>query len=397
MQLHYSPKISSRLSLVVLWLATLVGCGGGNNSPSNSLTPPTSPSPPSSPPPPGGPTSTTTLPAETSNNTSASGAFSAQLNGLPQPTNVSKVDTHSLLYAGSTTKIYATLLGWFGDSAHMNVGYSSDDPAQVHRQVTDMMSRGIQGAILDWFGQNQSIVNGAALALRAEAEANPGFEFAIMEDAGALFDAAIANGCDVTAQLVSDLNYINTQFVPSSAYARVNGRPIILFFGVDAFYIDWNQVRAQVTNNPLFLFRGADGLTRPISDGGFQWEDISTDPFHPSSPNPFDPALAAQDTFYQTNPSGRIAMGSVYRGFNDSLAPWGVDRFVHPRCGQTWIDTFNEIGKFYSSSNQLASLQIVTWNDYEEGTAMEAGIDNCIYMQPSISGNTLSWSVARRP
>ena len=304
MRLHDCPKISSRLTLAVLWLATLVGCGGGNNSSSNSLTPPTAPSPPGSPSPPSGPTSSTTLPAETSNNTSASGAFSAQLNGLPQPANVSKVDTHSLLYAGSTTKIYATLLGWFGDSGHMNVGYSSDDPAQVHRQVTDMMSRGIQGTVLDWFGQNQSTVNGAALALRAEAEANPGFEFAIMEDAGALFDAAIANGCDVTTQLISDLNYINTQFVPSPAYARVNGRPIILFFGVDAFYIDWNQVRAQVTNNPLFLFRGADGLTRAISDGGFQWEDINADPFHPASPNPFDPALAAQDDFYQTNPQG---------------------------------------------------------------------------------------------
>ncbi len=385
------------LTLAVLGLATLIGCGGGNNSSSSSPNSPASPNPPSSPTSPSSPTATTTFQAETSNNTSASSVFSAQLNGLPQPANISKIDTHSLLYGGSTTKIYATLMGWFGESGHMNVGYSSDDPAQVHRQVTDMMSRGIQGAILDWFGLNEATVNGTALALRAEAEANPGFEFAIMEDAGALFDAAIANGCDVTTQLLSDLDYINTQFVPSSAYARVNGRPIILFFGVDGYYIDWSQVRAQVTNNPLFLFRGVDGLTRPISDGAFQWEDINADPFHPSSPNPFDPALAAQDAFYQTNPAGRLAIGSVYRGFNDSLAPWGIDRFVHPRCGQTWIDSFGEIGKFYSSTNQLASLQIVTWNDYDEGTAVEMGIDNCIYMQPSISGNTLSWNVAGGP
>jgi hypothetical protein len=373
------------LNLVVCVLCSVVldGCGGSTSASSGT----TAESP-----------TNTTLQAETANNTSANDAFTAQLNGLPKPANVSKVDTHSLLYSGATTKVYAHLLGWFGEGGHMNVGYHSDDPQQVHRQVEDMMSRGIQGAILDWFGQNNHpVVNGAALALRAEAEAHPGFEFAIMEDAGALVDAAKANGCDVTAQLLSDLNYINTQFVPSPAYTRINGRPVIFFFGVDAFYIDWNQVRTQVANNPLFVFRGVDGLKRPISDGGFQWEDINADPFHPASPNPFDPALASQDAFYRTTSSGRLVFGSVYRGFNDSLAPWGIDRFVHPRCGQTWLDSFTEIGKFYSSSNQLPALQLVTWNDYDEGTAMEMGIDNCVYLQPSISGNTLSWTVNNGP
>ena len=383
MQLRDRPSSTIGLAISVVCVAMLGGCSSSSSS-SIALA---AESP-----------TLTTLQAETANNTSAGNTFAAQLNGLPKPANVSKVDTHSLLYSGSTTRVYASLLGWFGEAGHMNVGYRSDDPQQVHRQVEDMMSRGIQGAILDWFGQsNHPVVNGAALALRAEAEAHSGFEFAIMEDAGALVEAAKANGCDVTAQLLSDLNFINNQFVPSPGYMRINGRPVIFFFGVDAFYIDWNQVRTQVTNNPLFLFRGVDGLTRPISDGGFQWEDINADAFHPASPNPFDPALAAQDAFYGTNPSGRLAFGSAYRGFNDSLAPWGIDRFVHPRCGQTWLDSFAEIGKFYSSSNQLTALQLVTWNDYDEGTAMEMGIDNCVYLQPSISGNTLSWTVNNGP
>lgn len=342
--------------------------------------------------------STTTLQAETANNTSASNSFTAQSNGLPAPANVSKVDTRSLLYGGSTTKVFAGFMGWFGEPSHMNVGYNSNDSAQVHRQVVDMQSRGIQGAILDWFGPNEPVINGTALLLKNEAEANPGFQFAIMEDGGALFANAQANNCDVTDQLLSDLNYINTQFVPSSAYARIGGRPVIVFFGVDAFYIDWNKVRASVANNPIIIFRGTDGLTRPISDGGFQWLDINADPFHPASPNPFDPALAAQDAFYSTaRSSNRLSIGSTYRGFNDTLAPWGIDRFVHPRCGQTWLDSFSEIGKFYSTSNQLTDLQIVTWNDYDEGTAMEMGIDNCAYLQPGISGNTLTWNLGGGP
>jgi hypothetical protein len=62
-------------------------------------------------------------------------------------------------------------------------------------------------------------------------------------------------------------------------------------------------------------------------------------------------------------------------------------------CGQTWIQSFAEVGKFYSSGNQLPALQIATWNDYEEGTAIEPGIDNCVYLVPSQSGTTISWTV----
>ncbi|HET9308505.1 MAG TPA: hypothetical protein VFO46_20990, partial [Candidatus Sulfotelmatobacter sp.] len=36
---------------------------------------------------------------------------------------------------------------------------------------------------------------------------------------------------------------------------------------------------------------------------------------------------------------------------------------------------------------------LVTWNDYEEGTEMESGIDSCLSLQASVSGNTLEWSV----
>src|SRR5207253_11513217 len=50
----------------------------------------------------------------------------------------------------------------------------------------------------------------------------------------------------------------------------------------------------------------------------------------------------------------------------------------------------------YSSSNQLENLQLVTWNDYEEGTALETGIDNCVSsLSASITNTTtLNWTIA---
>jgi len=41
----------------------------------------------------------------------------------------------------------AQLLLWFGQSNHINVGYNSNDPAQVRRQISDMISRGIDGVV----------------------------------------------------------------------------------------------------------------------------------------------------------------------------------------------------------------------------------------------------------
>src|SRR5512146_430203 len=131
-------------------------------------------------------TPTTTLSAETSNNTSTADIFTAQSNGNEGPANVSKVDTRTLLYSGASTKIYAHFMGWFGQSNHMDVGYTSDDPTEVKKQVTDALSRGLAGFILDWYGPNNSMPNGTAFTLKSEAQSRAGqFVFGIMYDGGA--------------------------------------------------------------------------------------------------------------------------------------------------------------------------------------------------------------------
>ena len=347
----------------------LTGCGGGRETNSSSTS--------------------STLSTETGNNTSAAASFASLSNGETGAGNVSKLPIQSLLYSGSTTKIYAHLLGWFGSSSHMNVGYRSNDAGQVHRQVADMISRGIAGAIIDWNGASSVTINSTAMLLRTEAEAQDGkFQFAITEDVGALSQFAMTNHCDVTDQVIADLNYIAANFATSSAYLTMEGRPVVFFFGVDTYYIDWNRVAASAAGNPLFIFRGTGGFNHVQSDGAFQWEDHNSN-------DPFDMQLAAQDRFYSAavaNPS-KIAFGSGYVGFNDTLAGWGTNRLTDRDCGQTWLASLKEVSKFYSSNHQLAALQIVTWNDYEEGTAIESGIDNCVYLTPAISGSSLGWTV----
>jgi PKD repeat protein len=334
---------------------------------------------------------TTTLQTETGNNTSAANSFTLQGNGNAAPGNTSKVRTQQLLYSGANTQIFASWLPWFGGSNHMNVGYRSDDPGQVHRQVEDMISRGINGAIIDWFGPNVDIISAASILMQREAEAHPGFQFAIMEDSGALFNAAVSNGCDVTTQLISDLAFINSQFVPSPAYLHINGKAVIFTFGITQFYIDWKRVLATVPANNLLIFRGPEGFQQSFAGGSFQWIDINTT-------DAFDKQLSALDGFYtMAGQSSRPAVGAAYKGFNDPLAMWGTNRQIHHQCGQTWIATFQEAGKFFSAGHQLPNLQIVTWNDYEEGSEIETGIDGCTFVVPAVSGSTLTWTVGGAP
>jgi len=170
-------------------------------------------------------TPTTTLSAETGKNNSAADSFPGTTNGnISSKANVSKVPTSKLLYPGSNTKIYAHFMPWFGFGNHVDIGYKSTDPAEVKAQVTDMLSRGITGMIIDWYGQGSN-EDAATLVIKPEVESRNGqFELAIMEDAG----SRTLSGCSTstcTAALISDLKYIYSTYESSPAYMRWNEKP----------------------------------------------------------------------------------------------------------------------------------------------------------------------------
>ena len=333
---------------------------------------------------------TTTLAAETGNNTAASNLFKTTSNGDLTPLNVSKVDTHSLLYPGFNGKIYVHLMGWFCQKAgstatgggtacgsHVQVGYNSADAAVVKAQIDDMISRGIDGAIHDWYGQG-SYEDQEQLLFTAEAGKHPGFQFAIMIDKG-------VNGGNDTQSIIQHTQYIAATYFPSPAYMRINGRPVITNFGLNSS-VDWAAVAAATPGNPIFLFQDNAGFTQNSATGGsYSW-------VMPDDPNY---GLDYLRDFYNTGlayPS-LITVGAMYKGFNDTIASWSANRIMDQRCGQTWLQTFAVANSLFSSANQLDAIQIVTWDDYEEGTEIETGIDNCVSVNATVAGTMLSWSI----
>lgn len=123
-----------------------------------------------------------------------------------------------------------------------------------------------------------------------------------------------------------------------------------------------------------------------MSDGSYSWV----------MPWANDYGIGYLNNFYLTGLAFRNleTMGAVYKGFNDQLASWSSNRRMDQQCGQTWLKTFSQINSIYNQGTQLPYLQLVTWNDYEEGTEIESGIDSCFSLQTSISGNTLQWNIS---
>jgi Glycosyl hydrolase family 71 len=329
----------------------------------------------------------TTLTEQTANNTSATTSFATFYQPDATSRSVSKEPTLELLYPGASTEIYAAVLPWFGKWDHINVGYSSLDPSQVASQIADMKSRGITGAILDFYGQ-YSYENNGILVFKQQAELQ-GFKFVVMIDGGAI-QYQSCSGCTPTQALIEHMNYVANTYYGSPSYMRIGRRPVLFTFGLEFYDIDWGQVRAQTVGKPRMIFRNAVGYTDPISDGAFSWvapEDVTAD----------DPsALKYLDYFYSQSflYTGYQTFGSGYPGFNDQLASWGSGRKIDQRCGETWLASMQRAGLYYSTGGtQLSYLQIVTWNDYEEGTAIEAGIDNCVSVSATVSPTTLSWQI----
>src|SRR5512146_241475 len=105
--------------------------------------------------------------------------------------------------AGST----ATGAGTSCGSGHVQVGYNSNDRAQVKAQIEDMISRGIDGVIHDWYGPGKSSDDIEVRNYITEAEQHPNFAVALMIDKGVLKWFSCYPGCSATQAVLQTAQY----------------------------------------------------------------------------------------------------------------------------------------------------------------------------------------------
>jgi hypothetical protein len=367
--------------------------------------------------------------------------------------NVSDEDIHGYLNHGDKTRIFANFMLGFctwesGELCHNNVrsGYNSNDDATVAAQVEDLRRRHIDGAIMSWEGYDTS-EDAATLkfqqyvnkhSCKGAQQCDPMYFIMIDGPSWAYtvkstgIKGTSGAGCGgktggayedcVVAHVRNDVCAMNGMHWGNDAYLKDEGHPVVMVFPGEGVIAaagpapSWADVWVHIAewsrdlphncgkspynaNNgvPVIVFERSQGFTHMASDGAYYWIQVAgTDPARSqfvsnvSAPS----TVETLDQFYEAarrNPQ-KLVWGAGYKGFNSSRATWGTNRILDQACGQLWMTSLTESNRFYTTQ-ALRYLQIITWNDYNEGTEIETGIDNCFTVAAEVTDAILTWKL----
>jgi hypothetical protein len=326
------------------------------------------------------------------------------------------------------------------DGSHLKNGVTSNDQNYISTMVQDLYDRGFDGILGDWKGGTNTCAspsfNSACTgsttvdrdgaytkAITTMASSFPALKFALVYDASAFNGSQNCSTADadqpkcIQGKIDADLDYAATQYFAKSPYLKDgSSKPIVLFFIAESDYLSqctsgspcnlvsgtctsqtgcwtsiWSGVNSHTSGAYSFVFENTGGFTHAQTAGGYAWtQPSSTQP--PTNTTQLDWADGSYlDNFYtaaQSTYPSLLSFGAVYKGFDSETASWYYPngRVIAQQCGQVWLNSFAKL----NGKTNLKYAQIVTWDDYEEGTEIETGIDNC-YANPSatLTGNTL--------
>ena len=268
--------------------------------------------------------------------------------------------------------VLAHVMPWFGPgSAHKSARcpvYDSADPTVVARQITQMKTMGLTGINIDYYGLHDSsggvVYDGRACPVLLAECVKQGLWFAVQPDHGIMKN----NKSGIPAQTFFEdqITEVLSVFCTSPAYLRTpDGRFVMMLFGAPSG-VDMGKVAVKFPQ-AAFVYQGNGGYGQAGSAGAFAWTPLS-----------------GGNTFYSVAPGpGQVSVGNLVQGFDDhdpanpSQSCWGgAARKAPYGQGQTFLDSvaaavaaMNGVG----GAHPPAWLQLVTWNDFEEGTNFELG------------------------
>jgi hypothetical protein len=277
---------------------------------------------------------------------------------------------------GNAPETIALYEAWFGHPSHISIGYSSQDPAIIKSQIRQAKAVGISAFVVDWYGDREPFIDRSYAKMQAIADSEK-FQVAMMYDESNEEEGA-------TDEAIADFTMFHDTYLLQKAsghqaYLSYEGRPVIFIFPKGG-HTDWNKVRALVNKwspPPFLIYENLPGAYADAFDGFYAWINAGEKGWAADGSNWGEQYLT---DFYQTMLSkypDKIVVGGAWASFDDRKASWGLDRHISARCGQTFADTSNLWHKYFGSDDLLPFVMIETWNDHEEGTAIEGGIPTC--------------------
>jgi hypothetical protein len=289
---------------------------------------------------------------------------------------------------GASPQLIALYEAWFGHPRHISVGYSSQNPEELDQQIKAAKKMGIGAFVVDWYGDREPFIDRSYAEMQKRAWKNK-FQVAMMYDETNRQD-------DATDEAIADFTVFHDTYLTSKseghqAYLTYEGRPVIFIFPKGG-NTDWDKVRAVVNTwdpAPLLIQENLPGQYAKDFDGFYAWINPGPQGWKPDGSDWGEQYLSSFYETMKTKYADKIIVGGAWSTFDDSKASWSLNRHISARCGQTFADTFNFWRRELPSDQPPPFIMIETWNDYEEGSAIEPGISTCgKKMNENLESNT---------
>lgn len=298
------------------------------------------------------------------------------------PSHVSPVSIKTMI-PGYTGKWYAHVNPWFGSSSHTGIGLNDNSLAWVQASTLDQQARGFDGIIIDWYGQG-SYEDSVTLLIKNQVAGMPSFTYAIMID----------SIYTTTAQLETILTYIKNTYFGTAGYQTHNGTPVLYFWGTPVAGVDYTTALASIGTTVYTVMQGPGSLSNSYINACFDW----VQPYGSGVPggDPYN-ATDANSYLSSVHSSSKGSMPCLSPGFNGYLTTvkesgYKKGYILNRDFGKCWTSQAAVIGA--NIPTNIIGIQVATWCDWEEGSAIESPIDNGITVTANIVSNTLSWSVS---
>ncbi|MBN2413535.1 T9SS type A sorting domain-containing protein [candidate division KSB1 bacterium] len=251
--------------------------------------------------------------------------------------------------------------------------YDSMDSDILEYQALLMKLSGIDGVMVDWYGMEDfwdyAILNESTHAIY-DAVKKAGLQFSIVYEDQTIkhmVDNGFINQSGAIAHGKSVISYIEKNWSNTDTYLKFDNRPVLLTFGPQYFSgsSDWEALFSGLSVQPLFFT--LDNRLSPVAAGAYPWP-----PMWKSNSSGILTQTALNDyliQFYQKAAGWDYLVTSAFPGFNDIYKEAGVGDgygFLDPKNGYTLKSTLQQ-----AVAQNPDVIQLVTWNDYGEGTIIE--------------------------
>jgi len=250
--------------------------------------------------------------------------------------------------------------------------YDSQDDGVLEYQVLLMKLSGIDGVIVDWYGAanyNDYATINAATEKLFDIITRAGMRFAICyEDRSVM---TMVNDGRLTTQSAveqgqADIAYIAENWFSSDAYATYEDQPLLFVYGPLYFRQpnDWTAIFEGIEPTPALIT--LDQRLSFASLSGYPWPPMQMSAGIELAPAALQSYL---ELFYRNAQRRDFIVGSAFPGFHDIYEEAGIRSsygYIDARDGETLRETLE-----MALAQNADIVQLVTWNDYGEGTNIE--------------------------